>query len=148
MILKLHTKRLQTVEEIRSFLARSTTFDFELQSREEAYRWIRDSLHQLRYPSLGKADRGAVREYLQKVTGLSRAQVTRLIRQYRDTDRIRDRRGRPAKPFPRRYTEADAIALAELDSLHGHLSGPATRKIVAVGTPVARRPPHRSGLGM
>ena len=127
--MKLHSQRLQTVEEIRSFLTGATTFDFEPQSREEAYGWIRDSLHQLRYPSLGKADRGAVREYLQKVTGRSRAQVTRLIRQYRDTDRIRDRRGKPAKPFPRRYTEADAIALAELDSLHGHLSGPATRKL-------------------
>ena len=58
MILKLHSQRLQTVEEIRSFLTGATTFDFEPQSREETYRWIRDSLHQLRYPALGKADRG------------------------------------------------------------------------------------------
>ncbi len=72
---------------------------------------------------------GAVREYLQKVTGLSRAQVTRLLRQYRETGGIRDRRGRPAKPFPRRYTEEDAIALAKMDNLHGGLSGPATRKL-------------------
>ena len=129
MILKLHTKRLQTVEEIRSFLAGATTFDFEPQSREETYRWVRDSLRQLLYSSLRKADRGAVKEYLQKVTGLSRAQVARLIRQYQETGGIRDHRGRPARPFPRRYKEEDAIALAKMDALHGTLSGPATRKL-------------------
>ena len=47
MILKLHTKRLQTVEEIRSFLRGATTFDFEPQSREEAYRWVQASLRQI-----------------------------------------------------------------------------------------------------
>jgi len=129
MILKLHTKRLQTVEEIRSFLAGATTFDFEPQSREETYRWVRDSLRQLRYSSLRKVDRGAVKEYLEKVTGLSRAQVARLIRQYQETGGIRDHRGRPARPFPRRYKEEDAIALAKMDALHGNLSGPATRKL-------------------
>ena len=129
MILKWHSPRLQTVEEIRSFLDGATTFDFEPQSREEAYRWVRDSLRQLRYTSLGRSDRGAVRHSLQKVTGRSRAQVTRLIRQYRDHGRIRDRRGSPAKPFTRRYTEEDVIALAKMDALHDTLSGPATRKL-------------------
>ena len=61
MILKLHTKRLQTVEENRSFLTGATTFDFEPQSREETCRWVRDSLRQLRYSSLPRADLGAVR---------------------------------------------------------------------------------------
>lgn len=129
MILNMHSHRLKTVEEIRSFLSGATTFDFEPQSRKEAYRWVRDSLRQLRYSSLGKADRGAVREYLQKVTGLSRAQVTRLIRQYQETGGIRDRRGRPANAFTRRYTEEDAIALAKMDALHGDPCGPAARKL-------------------
>ena len=129
MILKLHNQRLQTVEEIRAFLCGTASFDFEPQSRKEAYTWMRDSLRQLRYATLGKAERGVVRAYLQKVTGRSRSQVTRLIRQYRDTGGIRDRRGRPANAFRRRYTEADVAALAALDTLHGNLSGPATRKL-------------------
>ena len=47
MIVKLHSQRLQTVEEIREFLSGTTTFDFEPQSREEAYRWIQDMLRPL-----------------------------------------------------------------------------------------------------
>jgi len=70
-----------------------------------------------------------VRRYLERVSGLSRAQLTRLIQQFRETGSIRDRRGRPAKPFPRRYTDADIRLLAEVDALHGTLSGPATRKL-------------------
>ena len=129
MIVKLHSQRLQTVEEIRSFLDGATTFDFEPQSRKESYQWICDSLRQLRYPLLGKADRGVVKAYLEKVSGLSRAQVTRLIRQYRDSGHIRDRRGRPANAFCRRYTPEDVALLVETDTLHGNLSGPATRKL-------------------
>ena len=62
------------------------------------------------------------------MTGLSRAQTARLIWQYRATGRIRDRRGPPTRPFPRRYTGEDIRLLAEVDALHGTLSGPATRK--------------------
>ena len=40
MIQKLHSQRLQTVDEIRAFLSGSTTFDFELHSREGVYRWV------------------------------------------------------------------------------------------------------------
>ncbi len=65
------------------------------------------SLRQLRHSSLGKADRGVVREYLQKVTGLSRSQVTRLIRQYRDTGRVRDRRGPAVRKLCERAWKLD-----------------------------------------
>ena len=65
------------------------------------------------------------------MTGLSRAQLTRLIRQHRDTGRVEDRRGRPpAKPFERRYTAADIRLLAQVDAT-GQMSGPA-RACVAI----------------
>ena len=120
MIVKLHSQRLQTVDEVRAFLSRVATFDFKPHSREEAYRWMRDTL-QLGYLRLSKADRGAVKTYLKKVSGLSRAQTTRLIRQYRDSGRIRDHRGRPANAFPRHYTAEDVALLVETDTLHGTL---------------------------
>ena len=99
--MKLHSQRLQSLDEIRAFLAGSISLDFEVPERQEAYQWIEDSLRQLGYKRLGKADKGLVRDYLIKVTGLSRAQITRLIKQFRDTGRIQDRRGRPANAFIR-----------------------------------------------
>lgn len=67
-----------------------------------------------------------MRRYLERVSGLSRAQLTRLIQQFRETGSLRDRR---AKRFPRRYTDADIRLLAEVDALHGTLSGPATHEL-------------------
>jgi hypothetical protein len=80
-------------------------------------------------PFGGRTGKGLLRRYLCKVTGLPRAQMTRLIAQFRATGSMRDRRGPPKKPFPRRYTPQDIRLLAELDALHGTLSGPATRKL-------------------
>ena len=43
--------------------------------------------------------------------------------------RIEDRRRAPAVPFARRYTTEDIRLLAEMDALHGTLSGTTTRKL-------------------
>lgn len=67
--------------------------------------------------------------FLRKVTGVSRAQMTRLVAQWTASGTLPDRRGPPQAPFPRRFTEADVAALVKLDRLHGQLSGPATRKL-------------------
>ena len=51
------------------------------------------------YTTLNNADKGTVKAYLAKMIGLSRAQLTRLLRQHRESGRIRDRRGGgPARP--------------------------------------------------
>jgi len=129
MIVTLKTQGLQTLEQVGAFLEGSQPLGFDAPARETAYAWIADELRRLNYTRLGKANKGLVRRYLEKVTGISRAQMNRLIQQFRDSGRIIDRRGPPAKPFARRYTQEDVRLLAETDALHGTLSGPATRKL-------------------
>lgn len=129
MIVTLKTQGLQTLEHVQAFLDGSQPLDFEAPQRGAAYDWISRQLHRFDYGRLGKADKGRLRCYLCKVTGISRAQMTRLIAQFRQSGQIRDRRGTPVRPFPRRYSRADVLLLAEIDALHGTLSGPATRKL-------------------
>ena len=107
MILKLDLERLQTPEEVREFMAGNTLVDFQLTSRSDAYDGVRRLLVRLHYLNLSRPDKGLVRHFAAKITGLSRAQITRLIRQYRQTGKIKDRRCGPGKPFRRRYTAAD-----------------------------------------
>ena len=128
MIVRLDTHRLQTLDQVREFLAGSRSLDLHPQTRAEAYAFVAETLERFDYPRRGKADKGLLRRLLVKVAGLSRAQVTRLLHQHRTTGAISDRRG-PRRPFPRRYTKADVGLLAEVDALHGTLSGPATRKL-------------------
>ena len=131
MIVTLETERVETLEQVRAFVDGSEPVDFAVSDREGIYRLIRRTLVRLGYSRLGKADKGLVKRYLGKVTGLSRAQLTRLIAQHRATGRIEDRRGgAPAKPFARRYTRADVRLLAKVDAALGQMSGAATRRVL------------------
>ena len=81
------------------------------------------------YASKAKKQRGAVRAYLSKVTGLSLPQMTRLIRQYHSdgaVEAVAYRRRR----FPTRYTSRDVALLAEVDRAHDWLNRPATVHIL------------------
>ena len=131
MILKLETERLTTLEEVRRFVVGSAAVDFAGVDRESTYEFARRTLVRFDYGSLGRADKGLLRRYLMKATGLSRAQAARLIGQHAATGRIEDRRGKaPSKPFVRVYAAADVRLLAETDELLGQLSGPATRAVM------------------
>jgi len=128
---RLETHRLQTVDQVRGFLAGSRQLDVRVESRAASYALVAKVLQQFDYRHRGKADKGLLRNFLAKVTGLSRAQLTRLLAQHRATGQVVDHRSAPRHAFPRRYTSADIGLLAEVDRLHGALSGPATRKLCA-----------------
>ena len=102
---------------------------FTLTDRHAAYGWMADTLTHFSYARCKRANRGLLRQYLTKVTGLSRAQVTRCIAQFVAGGTIRDRRHAPAVAFERRYTAQDICLLAQVDALHGTLSGTTTRKL-------------------
>ena len=89
------------------------------------------TLTRLGYRALDKPSKALVKRYLAKTTGYSRAQLTRLIRQHRETARVVDRRdGNQGRPFARVYTLADARLLARVDEDLGQMSGLATRVVL------------------
>jgi len=55
---------------------------FQAQDREQIYTWVERTLREQGWNGLGRESRGLVRRYLAKMTGLSRAQITRLIQLY------------------------------------------------------------------
>ena len=125
----LQTHRVRTLDQVRSFLDGAEPVEVRPLERSARYEFVAQTLRRFGYWQPGKADKGVARRFAGKVSGLSRAQLTRLIAQHRSTGHIRDRRGPPRRPFPRRYTREDIRLLAQVDALHGTLSGPATRKL-------------------
>ena len=118
-----------SLEQIRAFLAGSGKVRFAGQRRKEVYSWVEKTLVRLEYASLDKPGKGLVRRYLSWMTGLSRAQVTRLIALQRRTGRVEAAVYQRTK-FATRYTAADFNLLAYVDKAHGNLSGPATCRIL------------------
>jgi hypothetical protein len=76
----MNDERLQTVEQVKQFLAGSEALDFGGVSVEERYQWIQAVLVRFKYYQLKRAEKGVIRRYLEKVSGYSRVQVSRLIR--------------------------------------------------------------------
>jgi transposase InsO family protein len=116
-------------ERIPDFLRASAPMEFGGGSRGEVYAWVESMLVAWEYHRQSRSRKGAMRAYLSKVTGKSRAQVTRLIRQHRSEGVVRQQPSR-RRCFPTVYTAADVQLLVEVDLAHGRLSGPATCRIL------------------
>lgn len=118
-----------SLEQIRAFLAGSGEVRFAGQRREEVYAWVERTLVRHQYASLDRRGKGLVRRYIARMTGLSRAQMTRLITMYQKIGRVKAMVYQRTK-FAQRYTATDVELLAYVDKAHGNLSGPATRRIL------------------
>ncbi len=76
---------LNTIEQLNDFLSGSQSVAFVVADSKEAnYRGIQRILVKFRYTTLSKPSKGIVVRFLMKISGYSRQQMTRLIKQYRD----------------------------------------------------------------
>jgi transposase InsO family protein len=128
MIVHMHSDQLVTLDQVRAFLAGTSDATFSpAASDADRYQLIVSVLCRFQYARATRADKGLLRAYLLRVSGYSRAQLTRLMADYRRTGQIKAHYRAPVKGFTRKYSDADARLLAEVDALHGTLSGPATK---------------------
>jgi transposase InsO family protein len=127
-MISVHETEKLSLQQIEQFLLAAKEVRFEASQREEIYGWVERLLCQQEYMGQGRRARGLLRRYLGKMTGLSRAQLTRLVGRYLATGRVRIKTSHRHR-FPTRYTRADIELLAQVDEAHETLSGPATRRI-------------------
>lgn len=125
----MHESEQLSLDQIQEFLKASEGIRFEGKTQEQIYGWVEKVLVHHQYLKRGREARGLLRRYLEKMTGLSRAQVTRLIERYRKSGKVAVTVYRRHR-FPQRYTAADVELLARVDEAHETLSGPATRRIL------------------
>lgn len=125
----MHEAEKLSLEQIESFLNASQEIRFEGETQKQIYHWIEQVLRRQEYHQQSRRARGLLRSYLTKMTGLSRAQVTRLIARYRKSGSLQPAAYRRHR-FAQRFTGADLELLATVDEAHENLSGPATRRIL------------------
>jgi transposase InsO family protein len=128
-MISVHEAEKLSLQQIEKFLLATKEVRFQASQREEVYGWIERLLCQQEYAQQGRRTRGLLRRYIGKMTGLSRAQLTRLVGRYVTTGQVRVKSSCRHR-FPQRYTRADIELLAQVDEAHESLSGPATRRIL------------------
>ena len=118
-----------SIEQLREFAKLDLSLKLKPTSKKEMYRWIDEVLNRFRYLRLPKKEKGIIRKYMRKMTGLSVSQLSRIIH-------IKRKKGIVAlssekrNTFPRKYTPSDIALLIETDNAHKRLSGPATIEIL------------------
>lgn len=118
-----------SLEQIRALLEASVEIRFAGHSRSEVYGWVGRTMREHDYAKQGREAKGLLRAYVSKMTGLSRAQVTRLVARYLMAGEVKETAYRRHR-FATHYTRTDAEQLAKVDEAHETLAGPATRKIL------------------
>jgi hypothetical protein len=130
LTIRMDDSEATSLEQIRAFLSASDqTVRFAGRRRQEVYDWTERTLVRHHYASLKRVEKGLVRRYVARMTGLSRAQVARLIQRYCTQGQVKATVYQRRK-FPSRYTKQDVELLAYVDRCHSNLSGPATKHIL------------------
>lgn len=131
MVIDMNEAKLETIEQIREFLAGTADVQFALSTDEAArHAFVASVLQRFSYFHRPKGQRSVLLAYLRQLTGYSRQHLTRLVTQYRDRRSLKPRPRANRSSFGRRYRPEDVALLAEVDTLHDTLSGPATKVLL------------------
>jgi transposase InsO family protein len=131
MVIDMNEAKLTTLEQVRAFLAGTIAVEFAGCGKDdERYRHIADVLGRFGYRRLKKPGKGLILRYLERTTGYSRQQLTRLVKRWRAGKKLAKAYRTPTHGLKRIFTETDIALLAETDALHSTLSGPATRHLM------------------
>jgi len=127
----MNVSKLETIEQIQDFLDGTAEVAFSNPTDPSALRtFVATVLRRYRYFRLSKGPRGVLFAYMQRLTGYSRQHLSRLITQYRESHSLKPRKRVSRTSFARQYSPQDVALLAQTDSLHDTLSGPATKVLL------------------
>ena len=119
--------QVRTLEQVRQVLAGTHALEFQATADDAGrHGWVEAVLRRFDCPRLARSDRGAILAYLQRLSGYSRAQITRLVSRWDGGKPLAKNYAAPKHAFARRYRPADVALLVDVDRAMGTLSGPAT----------------------
>ena len=121
-----------TLDQVKRVLKAAKVLKFRGLSRQDKYNWLNDIIRRFKYHQLCKKDKGPLRRYMMMATGLSRPQLSRLIKRNLISDAMEPFSGKRNR-FANTYTRADIELLAETDNLHERMSVPACKSFASLG---------------
>lgn len=129
MVIDMNDEQLRTLADLQGFLDGTVAMDFTV-VEDERYEFIARTVRRFGYGRLKRADKAVVLRFLERVSGYSRQQIARLVKRGGERRQLAKRYRGSRTSFARIYTGADVCLLAHTDTLHGTLSGLATKKLM------------------
>ena len=129
MVIDMDDEQLRTLADVRGFLEGTVAMEFTV-AEGDRYAFIARTVRRFGYGRLKRADKAVVLRFLERVSGYSRQQISRLVKRGSERRPLLKRYRASRTSFARTYTAADVLLLAHTDTLHGTLSGLATKKLM------------------
>lgn len=129
MVIQMNDEQFLTLTQLQAFLDGTMAVEFAVLASDR-YGFIARTVCRFRYQRLKRLEKAVVLRFLERVSGYSRQQLTRLVKRGTERGPLRTRYRGSRTSFSRIYTRADVLLLAQTDSLHGTLSGLATKKLM------------------
>ena len=129
MVIDMNDEQLRTLADLEAFLNGTVAMNFTV-AADERYEFIARTVRRFGYGRLKRAAKSVVLRFLERVSGYSRQQLSRLVKRGCERRQLVKRYQSSATGFARIYTSADVLLLAHTDTLHGTLSGLATKKLM------------------
>jgi transposase InsO family protein len=129
MVIDMNDEQLHTLAELQAFLDGTMAVDFAV-AADERYAFIARTVRRFGYGRLKRTEKAVVLRFLERVSGYSRQQLSRLVKRGGERRQLIKRYRASRTSFARTYTRADVLLLADTDTLHGTLSGLATKKLM------------------
>ena len=129
MVIDMNDEQLHTLAQMQAFLDGTVALEFSV-ATEERYAFIARTVRRFGYTGLKRTEKAVVLRFLERVSGYSRQQLTRLVKRGAERGPLIKRYRGSRTSFARTYTSADVLLLAHTDTLHGTLSGLATKKLM------------------
>ena len=125
----MNDEQLLTLNQVQAFLEGTVTLAFSV-APEARYDFIARTVRRFEYGRLKRRQKAVVLRFLERVSGYSRQQISRLVKRAADRRKMIKHYQGSRTRFTHTYTPADVLLLAQTDTLHGTLSGPATKKLM------------------
>lgn len=120
---------LKTIEQMREFLTGSQPIAFSVATnKDERYRFVEGVLRRFGYSHLKRQEKGILIQFVIKVCGYSRQQLTRMIQRFVETGTLK-RHQKTLNGFEQFYTADDTRLLAQLDQRHDTPNGFMVKKL-------------------
>ena len=128
MVIDMNDEQLHTLAQLQAFLDGTIEVDFAV-SADERYEFIGRTVRRFGYGRLKRTDKAVLLRFLERVSGYSRQQVSRLVKRGGERRPLLKRYRGSRTSFARTYTSADVRLLADTDTLHGTLSRSEERRV-------------------
>ena len=79
MVIQMNDRQLQTLAQLQAFLDGTAAVDFAV-AAEQRYGFIKRTVRRFAYGRLKRAQKAVVLRFLERVSGYSRQQLTRLVK--------------------------------------------------------------------